>query len=201
MVHFKALQILPLGDVTMIGAVRVSTNITSALLVFFPPFRSLLLKIISNFQITNSIMVLSKSLPGCLYKSLLVCLPQRTVWCFWSLQYYFGGKSSLLINFIINKWRKKLWKLGNCKRVDFTSVLKFIWQMKYAWNLITSAAAWSIIPLCPPDKWDCSCCSTPGHLWRRLPVHRPGEFESKHWEKKSGIPWTCKVWLKCKALL
>ena len=82
MVHFKALQILPLGDVTMIGAVRVGTNITSALLVFIPPFRSLLLEIMSNFQITNSVVVLSKSLPGCFYKSLLVCLPQRAVWCF-----------------------------------------------------------------------------------------------------------------------
>ena len=58
MVHFKALQILPLGDVTMIGAVRVGTNITSVLLVFFRPFHSLLLKIISNFQITNSIQML-----------------------------------------------------------------------------------------------------------------------------------------------
>ena len=111
-------------------------HICSLVLVFIPPFRSLLLTIMSNFQITKSIMVLSKFLSGCFYKSLLVCLPQRAVWCFWSLQYHFGGKPSLLINLSWINEEKKLWKLGNCKRVDFTSGLKFIWQMKYAWNWI-----------------------------------------------------------------
>ena len=108
MVHFKALQILPLGDVTMIGAVRVCGSLWQCCGWHMQEFcknQQLSLTKVIKFQLQkehfSSYAVIWRNtlsginsllLSGCVHKSILMRFPQRAMRGFWSLQHHVGGK-------------------------------------------------------------------------------------------------------------